>query len=195
VSDLRHLMDEAYRTIPPDAAKLEEWANAVSTRHGEGGLTTDEVLDIHWYTTNEGYNAMNGLSRSPQNYSVEEAAAIQARIDSATSGLNKLPTYDGTTYRGTNFPDNVLAEWVPGNTVHDRAFWSTSTSADVAEGFRGSGNAFVTIVDGRSGVDVQQLSFYGREAEFLFGRAAPFEVVSRNWNPAGFWEFTVRDAK
>lgn len=157
-------------------------------------MTSQEVLDVHWYTTNEGYNAMNGLSRTPDKFSDADATAIQARINSATSGLNKLPTYDGTTYRGTDFPDGVLAEWVPGNTVSDSAFWSTSTSARVAEDFRGSGNAFVTILDGRSGVDVQQLSFYGREAEILLGRAAPLEVVSRNWNPAGFWEFVARDA-
>ncbi len=195
VSDLRHLMDEAYSTVPPDAAKLQEWAEQVAARH-PAGLTPEEVLDIHWYTRNDGYDAMNGVSRNPAGYTDAERAAIEARMDSASNGMSRLPQHDGTTYRGTDLPAHVLTDYVPGNTVRDPAYWSTSTDPHVAQNFRGAtGNAFITIDGGRSGVDVRQLSFYGNEAEILFDRGAPFEVISRDWNPAGYWDIVLRDAR
>ncbi|KGM12503.1 ADP-ribosyltransferase [Cellulomonas bogoriensis] len=191
IDDLQPMMRGAYG---PDGTLqrpelLHGWADQVAARHPT--LTSREVLDIHWYTTNEGYQAMNSMMRRLEPMSPE----VAARIDSAHAGMAKLPVYEGTTYRGTNFPKGVLDDWIPGNTVRDDAFWSSSTRPDVAQGFRGDGNAFVTIQDGRSGVDIRALSYYGNESEVLFRGGHPFEVVSRDWNAGGFWEFVVRDAR
>lgn len=195
ISDLEHLMRKAYGPTGElvDPASLRSWAEQVAVRHPS--LTPDEVLDVHWYTTNQGYETMNRAMRGLDTMTPD----VRARVDSAMSGLSKLPQYDGVTFRGTNLPDEVLANYVPGNTVRDGAFWSTSTKPSVAEQFRlgqpggPPGNAFITIEGGHSGVDVAALSYYGHEAEILFPGGHPYEVLSVIRNPRGFFEILLRD--
>lgn len=91
-------------------------------------------------------------------------------------------------------PDHVLDEWMPRNRVKDDAFWSTSTSSRVADDFRirNGGNSMITI-EGGHGTDVQALSHFGDEAEILVRPGGTYyDVVSRDWNHAGFWEFVAR---
>jgi hypothetical protein len=112
--------------------------------------------------------------------------------------MGKLPATDGTTFRGTNMPPDVLQQWQqPGNHVSDRAFWSTSNDAGIADEFRRrtNGNAFVTV-EGRSGVDVQPLSHYGREAEILMPPGTVFEVRGAQQFGTGagsYWAFVGRE--
>ena len=183
ISDLDHLK----------STDLDAWAHAVADRHPT--LTADEVLAVHSYTTNAGYKAMNGASRLPGKYSPEELTRIQGEMDDVSAGLRRMPAYDGTTFRGTNLPDAVLKSWVPGNTVHDAAFTSSSLDPNVAESFRvGNGGNAMIQVQGRSGVDVQPLSHFGTEAEILFDRGVEFNVISRTWNDRGFWDFLIKEA-
>jgi hypothetical protein len=116
-------------------------------------------------------------------------------MDNVSTGLRRMPAFEGTTYRGTNLPDAVLERWIPGNTVHDPAFTSSSTSPAIAESFRAGkgGNAYIQV-EGRSGVDVQPMSMFGHEAEILFDRGVNFDVVSRTWNDGGFWNFVIKEA-
>ncbi|WP_431837135.1 ADP-ribosyltransferase [Cellulomonas sp. Y8] len=175
---------------------LDAWSDAVAARHPT--LEPDEVRNIYRYTTDQGYQEMNGYLRNPSAYSDADAVRIRSEVDSAVSGMSKLPTHGDTTFRGTYFPEPVLEQWQQvGNHVSDRAFWSTSTEAGVAEDFRirNGGNAFVTV-EGRSGVDVQPLSHYGREAEVLMPPGTVFEVREAQLIGEGagsYWAFVGRE--
>lgn len=175
---------------------LDAWSDAVAARHPT--LEADEVRNIYRYTTDEGYREMNGYLRDPSAYSADDAVRIQREVDSAVSGMTKLPAHGDTTYRGTYFPPHVLEQWQQvGDHVSDRAFWSTSTEAGVADEFRirNGGNAFV-VVEGRSGVDVQPLSHYGHEAEILMPPGTVFEVreARQIGDGAGsYWSFVGRE--
>lgn len=170
---------------------LDAWSDAVAARHPT--LSPDEVRGIYRYTTHEGYTEMNTYLRDPARYGPEDAARISQDVEAARSGMSQLPTHDGVTYRGTDMPQHVLDQWQVGNNVKDEAFWSTSTSERVAHGFRGGGNSFITV-QGRSGVDVQALSHYGREAEILMPPGTVFEVLGREAvSSGGFWRFIARE--
>ena len=85
-----------------DDPALEPWLDEVTQQHPE--LDRDGVRGIWDYTTNDGYDVMNGNMREigPNELSVQE------RIDATNKGLDQLPKYDGTTYRATNLPDSVV---------------------------------------------------------------------------------------
>jgi len=186
--DLSHLDD--IRPRVGHEGNLDEWAEQVSVAHGE--LTPGEVKAIYRYTTDDGYQEMNGYLRNPSSYSPQDAARIQRDIDDAVAGMDKLPQYSGKTYRGTDMPHAVLDTWQPGAIVKDEAFWSTTTDADVGLRFRNGGEFFVTITDG-TGVDIQALSHYGDEAEILVRPGTSYEVLTRDWNPSGYWDLTARE--
>lgn len=173
----------------PHSKGTDEWAQAVSDRYPR--LTPDDVLGVYDYTTNDGYTTMNRFLRDPSSLSAEDAHAAQARVDRAVSGLEKLPTSPGVTFRGTNLPPEVLARWSEGERVSDAAFMSTSTDPGVAERF----GSIAIRVEGRSGVDVQALSHYGTdEAEILFRPGVEFDVVHRDLDPAtGRTRITLRE--
>lgn len=58
---------------------------------------------------------------------------IQAFADHATSALDKLPSYEGLTYRGATLPENVLMENQVGSIVSDPAFMSTDQKVPFQE--------------------------------------------------------------
>lgn len=191
ISDIPH---------PRDGADPDTWAAAVARTHPT--LTQDEVLGIYRYTTQQGYDDMNSLLRGTRTFGPDEAARIQTDIDNAVSGMNKLPQAPGTTLRGTHLPDDVVQGYVVGNEVADPAFWSTTTTPSVAEDFRvhsvkpevrpEGGNAYITI-SGRSGVDVQQLSYYGAEAEILMPPGTRFVVRDATPRPGGFTDYLLEE--
>ena len=53
-------------------------------------------------------------------------ADVQERIDATNRGLDQLPNYEGTTYRGTNLPDAVVDHINNGGNLSDGAFTSSS---------------------------------------------------------------------
>lgn len=174
-------------TVPPlpDLSDIaagkgtREWAEAVVERYPR--LTADEVLAIHEYTTVRGVDRINGYLRDPASVPEDEHEELDRLIAHAVSGLSKLPKRPGVTFRGTGLPDEVLEQWWPRRRVKDPAFTSSSVKIPVAETFRRGRNAFITII-GWTGVDVQQLSCFGHEAEILFKPNTELRVLSRAWD-------------
>lgn len=189
---LRHaLPDVSDVPHPRDGGDLSTWAQAVSERHGS--LTPDEVTAIYHYTTDEGYREMNGLLRGTVDYSPADTARIKTDIDNSISGLKKLPTVTGRTFRGTTLPPDALDKVRVGERYPDRSFQSSSTELPVAEGFRADGNAIVHI-DGWSGVDVSGLSEYGHEAEVLFSPEADLVVTDLEPSEDGtYWNIYLKE--
>jgi hypothetical protein len=147
----------------------------------DASLTDADRVALHDYTTNDGYMTMNPFLRNPDGYSAEEQAAIQARADRVSAGLAKLPPRPGTTYRGVNFPDEVLQKYEPGTVVTEKAFTSTSTDPAVATG-NFNGNALM-LITGQSGHDIAPFSDYP-ESEILYDKGTQFQVIGRSFNPA-----------
>ncbi len=182
--------------LPPlddlDAIKgTPEWASAVVERYPR--LTTDEVLAIYHYTTVQGVRETNRHLRHPERTPEADRAAIQKRIDDATSGLAKLPKVPGISFRGTDLPEHVLPNWRQDEVVIDPGFTSSSLEDLVAEDFRRGGNAFVTVI-GHTGVNVQQLSHYGHEAEILFQPSTRFRVLEVTWDDEqSCWRFRAME--
>ena len=172
-----------------DDPALEPWLDEVTQQHPE--LDRDGVRGIWDYTTNDGYDVMNGNMREigPNELSVQE------RIDATNKGLDQLPKYDGTTYRATNLPDSVVDDINNGGTYSDRAFTSSSTNPNVAEGFMNPGkdNPTRITIDGHSGSNVGPFSAARSEAEILFKGGTEFEVLSNTIGPDGVRQLVVRE--
>lgn len=172
-----------------DDPALEPWLDEVTQQHPE--LDRDGVRGIWDYTTNDGYDVMNGNMREigPNELSVQE------RIDATNKGLDQLPKYDGTTYRATNLPDSVVDNINNGGTYSDRAFTSSSTNPNVAEGFMNPGkdNPTRITIDGHSGSNVGPFSAARSEAEILFKGGTEFEVLSNTIGPDGVRQLVVRE--
>jgi hypothetical protein len=172
-----------------DDPALEPWLDEVTQQHPE--LDRDGVRGIWDYTTNDGYDVMNGNMREigPNELSVQE------RIDATNKGLDQLPKYDGTTYRATNLPDSVVDNINNGGNYSDRAFTSSSTNPNVAEGFMNPGkdNPTRITIDGHSGSNVGPFSAARSEAEILFKGGTEFEVLSNTIGPDGVRQLVVRE--
>lgn len=97
-------------------------------------------------------------------------------MKSLNAALDKLPAYDGVTYRKA--PSNAvdLSLYQPGKVVEERGFTSTSKNQGTWHG-----DVQYTI-HGKSGRDIQKLSSHPSEAEVLFKSGTRFYVESKNGN-------------
>ncbi|HLU32673.1 MAG TPA: ADP-ribosyltransferase [Natronosporangium sp.] len=147
---------------------------------GGGALTDADRAALTDYT-GDGYRDMNSYLRNPNQYTATEQAALQARADRVSEALARLPPQPGTTYRGADLPDDVLARYQPGQVVTEQAFTSTSRDPSVPQGAF-DGNTLFTVI-GQNGRDVAPYSQYAHEAEILYDRGTNFMVTSRTWDP------------
>jgi uncharacterized Zn-binding protein involved in type VI secretion len=160
-------------------------AKAADSGFDTSNLSDDEIGAIHGYTTNEGYEQLNPALRGQEPMTPE----TQAYADHVSSGLDKLDPYVGQTYRGTDLPESVAAQYVPGNVVSDPAFVSTDTNA----GF--GGKQYQMTIDGTNGRDIAGLSKYSQtESEVLFKPGTQFEVLDRTTDPvSGVTQIHMRE--
>jgi hypothetical protein len=168
---------------------LDDWLDNVTSQHPE--LDRDGVRGIWDYTTDNGYDTMNNAMRGDGPID----PSVQSRIDATNRGLDQLPTYDGTTYRGTNLPDSVVDRINNGGNLSDGAFTSSSTNPNVAEGFMnlGKDNPTRITIEGHSGSNVGPFSAARSEAEILFRGGTEFEVLSNTVGPDGVRQLVVRE--
>ena len=172
-----------------DDPALDPWLDEVVSQHPE--LDREGVRGIWDYTTNDGYDVMNNNMRQigPNELSVQE------RIDATNRGLDQLPKYDGTTYRGTNLPQDVVDHINNGGNYSDRAFSSSSTNPNVADSFFNPNRENPTrmTIDGHSGSNVGPFSAARSEAEILFRGGTEFEVLSNTVGPDGVRNLVLRE--
>lgn len=169
-----------------------DWSNSLNGLEGENfknnalmdyhinpyvaDLTRDEYLSLHVYTTNL-YDPINkglrGLSPSDK----EKWSKVAADADAALVKLAEIPEtrYEGNTFRGDSFSDELLDELFPVGGVHqDMGF--KSSSYDSSGAF--PGNTTTSIVS-KSGVKVDDISVKQEELEVLFRPGTKFKVLSR----------------
>jgi len=145
--------------------------NAAQRRAGLQLLTAEEAAAIRSYTGST-YRTLNSELRSGRYASKAE---LQAYVDAAQHGLNKMPKYEGLSSRGMSISPGdlpgVLSTYRAGSVVEEAAFVSSSTGEQAAFG----GNVFLRI-QGRNGVNIAAHSKYQGEHEVLFMPGTRFRV-------------------
>ncbi len=142
-----------------------------------GSIPTYQLAGVIGYTGPD-YSALNSALRAGK------PGTYQAYIDAANQGLDKLPDYTGAVYRGTTLDPKYLAPYQVGQVVQEAAFTSTSHDPSVATAFQGGapppGKVNVTyIIQSKHGKEVENISYYGGEAEVLFKSGTKFKVLNR----------------
>ncbi|MET8422574.1 ADP-ribosyltransferase [Nocardia sp. NPDC004860] len=132
-------------------------------------LTHDEQSAIHRYTDPDA-DIFSDLNHRLRN-ELELDSAQQKLAADIASGLEKLPAYDGTVWRGMHLTSEQLARYVPGAKVTEPAF--TSTSRDSRRIFTSN---VEFIIHSESGRDISALSARPGEQEVLFKPGTTFEV-------------------
>jgi ADP-ribosyltransferase exoenzyme len=168
--------------------KYEEYAAQVeAARAGSEtlqGIPTEELVAIRGYSS-EGYLPINKALRGRDPALLRE---YEPYIGAAKSGLEKLPDYEGTVYRGTYLDPNLLAAYHPGAVVTERGF--TSTSASPASSYGGNAQYFI---NSRHGKDVSQVSASPKEREVLFPPGTKFQVVHIKRGLSGLTKIYMRE--
>lgn len=139
------------------AAKLKQ---AKLDKH----LTPEEAVGVIAYTGSH-YAALNDQLRKGQ-MTVPQYKLMK----SINAGLDKMPAYEGVTYRKASLTPEQFALYKPGMVVEERGFTSTSKNQGVW-----SGSHHYTV-HGKSGRDVQKISNHKNEAEVLFKSGTRFYV-------------------
>ena len=175
--------EEVVTLTPEEMAALE----------GSTGLTAEELDAIGRYTGFQ-YAQLNsylrGLEVDPWVAKTMTPAEMEALAKSLSGGLKNLPEFTGTTFRGTKLTEAQIDALGPGGTFSDPAFLSSSTDAAQAAKFRDN---VMFKIEGTSGHDVDALSTMRGEKEILFDKGTKFDVVSKTWNPNGYWDITLKE--
>jgi hypothetical protein len=152
------------------------------------GVSDAEMIAIRGYSSGD-YEKLNAALRNPT-ANPKLVAILRPYINLAVSGLEKLPDYQGTVYRGSK----MTAEWVKkyedaskaGQLMSDPAFLSTSYSQTQAEVFRDQPDAeakkagkipVMYTIQSKHGKRIEFLSYKAREAEVLFKPNTAFRVL------------------
>jgi hypothetical protein len=128
---------------------------------------------------------MNGHLRG-----LDDLPEIESRIDRASHGISQLPPVPGTTFRGAHLDPDLLAKYTEvGAQNLDNGFWSSSKSLKTAQDFADN---VIFQIEGKTGVDVHQISRYAPESEIVFQRGRTFETTEVDVQ-AQYTVITVRE--
>lgn len=183
-----------------DPMRVDEWAERISEAYP--ALTPDQAKAIYWYTTDEGYDAINPYLR---NYgdAPQDVDLLESRVADLTQGLANLPAEATPGHffsRGVTMTQNLLDQFETGQRWSDPSFMSTTTDPGVAHRFavqalgRDETPGIITI-DGITPSSVSPLSRYADEAELLYQRSTTFDVLSKFQDGAGIWRVHLREVR
>ncbi|AYF76581.1 hypothetical protein D7D52_25310 [Nocardia yunnanensis] len=132
-------------------------------------LTVEEHEALHRYTDPDA-NVFSDLNHRLRN-NLELDPDQQRLAADISSGLEKLPSFDGTVWRGTHLSPEELARYVPGAKVTEPSF--TSSSRDPRRIFTSN---VEFVIHSESGRDISAISARPGEKEVLFKPDTTFEV-------------------
>lgn len=157
-----------------DVEGFGEYLEAYRQRSGQLPATSERLAAIQSYT-GEAYSNMNSRLRgklATDKFTPRQLEAIDSMIELADRGLDDLPKFKGTVYRGTRRTPERVARYRVGDEVGELGF--TSTSLDPDEAFMGQ---LKYVIESSSGVDVSKFSNIPQEAEILFRPGTRFKVL------------------
>ncbi|MET9488645.1 deaminase domain-containing protein [Nocardia sp. NPDC006630] len=163
-SQNEHPTDEPHADSPDQQSH-----NNIPELEAIAELTPDEQDALHRYTDPDAnvFSDLNDRLRNERDLDPEQ----QKLAADMAAGLEKLPAYDGTVWRGTHLTPEQIARYVPGAKVPESSF--TSTSRDPRRIF--SSNVEF-IVHSETGRDISAISARPGEKEVLFKPGTTFEV-------------------
>lgn len=148
--------------------EMASWIEAAKSRDESlRGVPISELVAVRHYTS-EGYHVNEAL-RARDALGLREYAPF---IAAAKAGLNKLPEYAGTVYRGTWLKEELLATYRVGEVVVEPAF--TSASASTYSSYSGNAQFFI---NSRHGRDVSHVAWSQNEREVIFPPGTKFKVA------------------
>ncbi|MGI8761254.1 MAG: ADP-ribosyltransferase [Jatrophihabitantaceae bacterium] len=156
------------------AAKGAERTAGRDAAGAAGGreLSAADRTALDDYTSHH-YVELNDYNRGVGTVSPQEATQLERRSQAVSDALAKLPPHEGTVYRGTNLPEDVLTNYRSGETIREDAFTSASTDRPFP------GNAQYTIRSS-NGKEVSGYSNVPNENEVLFDRGTRFRVLGHD---------------
>lgn len=190
IADARRRFRENYPQWEADRAAVEE---AVARNPELEGIPIEDLVALRAYTReNPAY--YQEINRALRENDADALARYDDQIRATTSGLNQLPPFQGTVYRGIRglSPEqaaNIANNYEPGSTVTERAFTSTAAGDPAFEG------RVQFVIESESGRDISQVShFPDSEREVLFAPGTQFRVLDRQFDPAaGTWEIFLAE--
>ncbi len=134
-------------------------------------LTEDEASAIKYYTSDD--RKINALNKKLREGTATKNDKIVEKV--LNQALNKMPSYEGTVYRGIKISDvdGFIKRYTSGKEIDFSQF--TSTSFKKAESYYG--NVKYEIIS-KTGKDVSALSSKPAEKEVLFKSDAKFKVIN-----------------
>ena len=126
--------------------------------------------------TDSAYKPMNLILRTNEKHAKKDYYYL-ALANQVNKGLDKLPKYNGLTYRCTQgMAENSIKEY---KTAFDNSTAYTekaflSSSPDLNPGF---GNQVMFKIKSKNGVNITELSKHGHENEVLFKHGSQFKVT------------------
>jgi hypothetical protein len=138
-------------------------------------LTSDEAKAIYDYTYCS--DKVNGALRNAHSQVIPET--VQTQVDNINSGLEKLPSFDGTTFRGCGRDVEDYFDLSPGQIFCDHAFLSTTKDIEVTETFGDAEYLFV-ITCKQKGKYISEYDCYDGDAteeEVLFPPETRFLIT------------------
>ena len=103
-------------------------------------------------------------------------------VEGIDGALSKMGRWNGRSFRGTDLPEKILADYQPGHVVVDKAYVSSSKFLEVVlkkwnpAHQRGG---VLLVIDGKNGHDIENFAYLPDEHEVLFSRQTQFMVKSR----------------
>lgn len=144
-----------------------------------------ELGAIQEYTAPDGpfsFNPINTYLRSEKPDAANSMTqALNNNIDRMKTGLEKMPDFKGTVYRGTNLSKEDVDKYVIGKEdISEPAFTSTSRSEGVASKYsKGNHIAVIFEIASKHGKSVETISQFKEEQEVIFKPGTQFKVTSR----------------
>lgn len=123
--------------------------------------------------------AYSGSHYRPVNAQLREGVMTEQQWGFAkalNNALDKLPAYDGVTYRKATIEEQFAKNYKAGMIVEERGFTSSSKNSSVWSG------SLQFEIHGKNGRDISKLSSSPGESEVLFKSGSRFRVTSRAGN-------------
>ena len=176
-NDLRNLVSgETYESV---RATLRE--RALPPTVVDAGLTEAEQVALHLWTRDTGKEAwFRQINQALRDGDADALKRLQPLIEAMRAGLDKLPPFEGTVYRGVkergfqgDFP-----QWVESlqrdATIRELGFMGTSK--DLEQKLRGR---VKLIIQSKTGKDISALSNKPDQTEVLLDTGARFWIEER----------------
>lgn len=174
---------------------IPERKNSVAKASGSGimELSEDELGAIQRYKTSESYMLNEALR------AVDDVGKLnqfqQQFVKKLDMALSKVKTYQGNLIRTVNFSDwpdctermeEYLKEFVPGENVKIKQYWSTSKQL----GYDDSAGIRIFIQNSSKGRDISSIGL--NEKEVLYERNSEFCVLAKTYHD-GIWHILLRE--